>query len=127
MTSPSCALTNEYINNGLICMVCRSLTLFIRCYFQIFVRAYDLGFPQLSSANQATVRINVIRNQNCPVFNNLPTEISISQSQSTNIRVFNVSATDLDPAVSSFLFMKKKILSSSFNTLFKLEILQWFL
>lgn len=64
------------------------------------MRAYDLGLPQRTSANQATVRINVIRNQNCPVFNNLPADITISQSQVTNTRVYNVSATDADPAVS---------------------------
>jgi len=70
----------------------------------MFVRAYDLGIPQRTSNTDATVRINVIRNQNCPVFNNLPADITISQSQNTNTRVYNVSATDLDTAV-SFYFL----------------------
>ncbi|KAH3873294.1 hypothetical protein DPMN_036526 [Dreissena polymorpha] len=66
--------------------------------FTMFVRAFDLGVPQRSSANQATVRILVLRNRNCPVFANLPTNITISQSQNTQTRIFNVSATDLDAA-----------------------------
>ena len=70
------------------------------CIFQMFVRAYDLGTPQRNSANQATVRINVIRNNNCPIFQNLPANITISSSFGSNDRIYNVSATDNDPAVS---------------------------
>ncbi|WAQ95445.1 FAT4-like protein [Mya arenaria] len=69
---------------------------FLQSEFTMFVRAYDLGTPQRSSAQQATVRITVLRNNNCPVFNNLPTQIDISQTQSTLTRIFNVSATDSD-------------------------------
>lgn len=72
----------------------------------MFVRAYDLGLPQRTSANQATVRIFVIRNRNCPVFSNLPADISISQSQTSNTRIYNVSATDADATVSQYLLEK---------------------
>ncbi|XP_052789236.1 protocadherin Fat 1-like [Mya arenaria] len=69
---------------------------FLQSEFTMFVRAYDLGTPQRSSAQQATVRITILRNNNCPVFNNLPNQIDISQTQSTLSRIFNVSATDSD-------------------------------
>lgn len=70
------------------------------------VLATDQGVPNRVSSQQATVRINILRNLNCPVFNNLPTNISISQSTGLGTRVYNVSATDLDTDVCSLLVSK---------------------
>ena len=67
--------------------------------FQMFVRAYDLGTPQRNSQNQATVRINVIRNNNCPIFQNLPANITITSQFNNNDRIYNISAVDNDPPV----------------------------
>ena len=70
---------------------------------QLTVRAYDLGSPRAESPQFATVRINVIRNDNCPVFSNLPNSITISQSTSQFTPVYNVTAFDSDPVVSPLL------------------------
>ncbi|GFN78435.1 protocadherin fat 4, partial [Plakobranchus ocellatus] len=61
------------------------------------VRAYDLGTPSRQSAQFATVRVNIVRNANCPVFANLPGSVEISQTTSINTNIFNVSASDADP------------------------------
>ncbi|XP_035826841.1 protocadherin Fat 4, partial [Aplysia californica] len=61
------------------------------------VRAYDLGIPERQSLQFATVRINVIRNSNCPVFSNLPSTVNISQTLGSNVNIFNVTASDADP------------------------------
>ena len=66
----------------------------------MFVRVYDLGIPSRTSQTQATVTITVLRNINCPTFSNLPGSIDIQQSQTTNSRIFNVSAFDSDANVS---------------------------
>ena len=60
------------------------------------VRAYDLGTPQLTSIQQASITIIVLRNANCPVFSNLPRSINISQSQSTLNSIYDINATDAD-------------------------------
>ena len=69
------------------------------------VRAFDLGSPQRFGVNQATVTINVIRNQNCPIFDNLPNVITIPRNQGLNTRIFDVNATDADPAVSTVFLL----------------------
>ncbi|RUS85645.1 hypothetical protein EGW08_006591, partial [Elysia chlorotica] len=66
--------------------------------YQFSVRAYDIGTPSRQSAQFATVRVNIVRNANCPVFANLPGSVEISQTTATNTNIFNVSASDLDPA-----------------------------
>ena len=63
------------------------------------VLATDQGVPNRVSSQQATVRINVLRNLNCPVFSNLPSNISISQSMGVGTRVYNVTAVDQDTDV----------------------------
>ena len=68
------------------------------------VLATDQGVPNRVSSQQATVRINILRNLNCPVFNNLPTNISISQSTNIGTRIFNVSAVDLDTDVCILIY-----------------------
>ena len=67
---------------------------------QLTVRAYDLSVPRAESPQFATVRINVIRNDNCPVFGNLPNDVTISQTSLPSSIVYSVSATDNDPTVS---------------------------
>ncbi|KAL3878042.1 hypothetical protein ACJMK2_035678, partial [Sinanodonta woodiana] len=66
--------------------------------YRLTVRAYDLGTPQLYSLQDAIVDITVIRNLNCPVFNNLPANITILQFLNSGTNIFNVSATDSDPS-----------------------------
>jgi len=70
------------------------------------VLATDEGNPQRQSQQTGTVRINVIRNLNCPVFRNLPANITIDQSTSLNSLVYNVSAYDNDPVVSYSYFIR---------------------
>ena len=67
---------------------------------QFSVRAYDIGTPSRQSAQFATVRVNIVRNANCPQFTNLPGSVEISQTTGLNTNIFNVSARDLDPPVS---------------------------
>ena len=57
--------------------------------FQFTVRIYDLGSPSRLGENQATA-INLIRNQNCPIFQNLPRDITIPRTQQFNTRVYDV-------------------------------------
>ena len=73
------------------------------CLWQLAVRAYDLSVPRAESPQFATVRINVIRNDNCPVFTNLPNTVTISQTTAQFNNVYDVSATDNDPAVSALV------------------------
>ena len=62
----------------------------------------DQGNPVLTAITQATVRINVNRNINCPVFNtNSPSTYTITQSQTTLVFA-TVSATDADAIVSYY-------------------------
>ena len=68
------------------------------------VFATDQGNPQLTSTTQATVNINVIRNLNCPVFQNLPANITIQQSVQQNAILFNVSAFDADQFVRTIYY-----------------------
>ena len=74
-------------------------------FIQFFVRAYDLGTPRCTSQNQATVVVNVIRNQNCPDFRNLPADVTISQRQDASQLIYSVIAIDNDPPVNR-IFMK---------------------
>ncbi|KAL8559117.1 hypothetical protein ACOMHN_046165 [Nucella lapillus] len=66
--------------------------------YTLTVRAYDLSVPRGESPQFATVRINVIRNDNCPVFSNLPNDVTISQTTNQFTTIYNVSAFDSDPA-----------------------------
>ncbi|WAQ96421.1 FAT4-like protein [Mya arenaria] len=88
----------------------RSLTTdnFQQSNFTLYISAYDLGTPQRTSDQQVRVNLCVIRNRFCPRFNNLPEEITISQSQSTFARVFNISATDGDANVLDGRFSQVK-------------------
>ena len=78
----------------------RTLTECLCLVLQLTVRAYDLSVPRAESPQFATVRINVIRNDNCPVFGNLPNDVTISQTSLPSSVVYSVSATDNDPTVS---------------------------
>jgi len=63
---------------------------------QMTVFARDYGTPRLQSQVSASVTINVIRNRNCPVFQNAPYSAGISQNVATGTSVFQVTATDAD-------------------------------
>ena len=78
------------------------------------VRAYDLGIPQRQSDQFATVRINIVRNANCPDFDNLPNTVNISQTTSVNTNIFNVSASDADPPVSACQIGPRWYISGTF-------------
>ncbi|KAH3873305.1 hypothetical protein DPMN_036537 [Dreissena polymorpha] len=56
------------------------------------VYATDYGTPRLPSNTFATVTIDVIRNDNCPVFRNTPYGASISQSIASGTSVFRVNS-----------------------------------
>lgn len=60
------------------------------------VRAIDFGSPQLTSSEAASVTINVIRNNNGPVFQNTPYSSDISLNVGSGTSVFQVTATDAD-------------------------------
>ncbi|KAL5011191.1 hypothetical protein ScPMuIL_011726 [Solemya velum] len=64
--------------------------------FTMTVSVSDLGIPKRTSQQTATVIINVIRN-NCPFFSNLPDDLNLSPSQSTNDAIYTVNAFDNDP------------------------------
>ena len=72
------------------------------------MRAYDLASPSCTSQRDATVIITVISNRACPVYGNLPTEVTISQSIAANARIFNASASDSDVDVSVIKLEKIK-------------------
>lgn len=58
----------------------------------------DMGVPKRTNPQTATVTINVIRNS-CPFFTNLPDDLSLTTSQSTQTAVYTVNAFDNDPEV----------------------------
>ncbi len=64
---------------------------------QLTVRATDLGSPFRQSTQVATVRITVLRNNNCPQFTNLPSDITIPRSGNFN-NIYNITGMDADPA-----------------------------
>lgn len=61
------------------------------------VRASDLGTPTQQSTQVATVRINVLRNNNCPQFTNLPANITIPKSVNFGSSLYNITGVDNDP------------------------------
>ena len=71
--------------------------------YELFVTAVDEGIPQRTSTIEATVRINVIRNENDPVFVDTPYAVSIPESQAIGSTIFTVTVFDADTTVSSFL------------------------
>ncbi|XP_041364042.1 protocadherin Fat 1-like [Gigantopelta aegis] len=62
------------------------------------VMATDQGSPSRQSNQVATVRINIVRNNNCPQFVNLPAsvELFVSQANQFGQSVYNISAVDSD-------------------------------
>ena len=60
------------------------------------VLARDFGTPQLQTVSAAVVTINVVRNDNGPVFQNVPYSRGISQNTVSVTSVFQVTATDAD-------------------------------
>lgn len=75
------------------------------CSLQMRVTARDLGTPQLSSV-PIEVTIFVVRNNNPPVFVNLPYTTQIEETSNIGRSVYRVTTTDADVQVrfhSSFL------------------------
>ncbi|XP_062579030.1 protocadherin Fat 3-like [Saccostrea cucullata] len=62
--------------------------------YQMTVTATDQGLNPLS--NSITVTVDVDRNANPPIFQNIPTIISINENQPTGQGFFTVTATDAD-------------------------------
>lgn len=73
-------------------------------FFQLSVLATDLGKPNaLQSSNRATVNVDVIRNENAPIFFSSTYEASIRQDIAVTTTITTVSASDEDTAVSGRL------------------------
>ena len=68
--------------------------------YTFIVVARDGGSPQQVSIQNAQVTINVIRNLNPPVFQNLPYETTVPFFVNNGVEVYNVLATDIDTVVS---------------------------
>ena len=64
--------------------------------YTLTVAAYDLGIPSREAIQDATVFIQVTRNQNAPFFISTPYIIQIQQSRPVNDVVLTVTANDLD-------------------------------
>ena len=71
---------------------------------QLEMRARDRGSPPLISANTFTLHIVVLRNLNCPSFDNLPKEIEINQT--TTGPIMTVKVTDSDDSVRSLVLFQ---------------------
>ncbi|XP_065921690.1 protocadherin Fat 4 isoform X2 [Magallana gigas] len=69
--------------------------------YTVSVRANDKGTPQRSSSTLATVRVNVLRNRNCPTFASSVVDISIDQSSVSRV-IYDANATDPDAANTPF-------------------------
>lgn len=67
-------------------------------FWQVSLLAYDQGFPSLVSV-RALLIVNILRNQNPPVFINEPYSTTISQNQGTFQSIITVTATDADLTV----------------------------
>jgi len=63
------------------------------------VRATDDGIPAKQSTRDATVRINIIRNENDPYFINTPYETTVQETDSVGTSVITVTARDDDNLV----------------------------
>ena len=59
--------------------------------------ATDLGYPTLTG--DATLTVNILRNQEPPVFINEPYEVTIDRNQNVGANIFRVTATDDDVQV----------------------------
>ena len=71
--------------------------------YRFLIMAKDLGQNQLVSDN-ATVVIEVIRNENAPVFERDVYTAGINQNQGVGNRLAQVKAVDRDPEVTIMLF-----------------------
>lgn len=68
---------------------------FLYLYLQLTVSAEDLSYPFRSST--ASVVVNIIRNNNSPVFtNNANYDVTISETYPVLNSILNVTATDID-------------------------------
>ncbi|XP_046583162.1 protocadherin Fat 1-like [Haliotis rubra] len=64
--------------------------------YQLTVQATDRGASPLSSAQPASVTINVVRNQASPVFVQTPYDTTVLRTAGANTPVVTVTATDAD-------------------------------
>ena len=87
--APDCQRSGSYHQ-------CCTIIIDIWYYFQMNVLARDFGTPQLQTVSAAVVTINVVRNDNGPVFQNIPYNRGISQNTVSGTSVFQVTATDAD-------------------------------
>ena len=78
--------------------VCLTPMVRVCCNLQMRVTARDLGTPQLSSA-PIDVSIFVVRNNNPPVFVNLPYTTQIEETSNIGRFVYRVTTTDADQQV----------------------------
>ena len=64
------------------------------------MRLYDGGSPSRPSESTASIRVNVVRNLNAPVFFNEPYAATVRKDLGFGNSVLTVQATDADPEVS---------------------------
>lgn len=80
-------------------------------YFQFRVGVRDQGVPSLTSNQQASVTINVQRNNVAPVFQLAPYSVTVNRSVVQGSVIFDANAVDTDIIVSSvFVPLTKNVL-----------------
>lgn len=65
-------------------------------FLQFGIQVKDLGSPEKTASNPATIVVRVIRNKNAPTLSNLPSISSLNQTSAVGSRVFNVEAREAD-------------------------------
>ena len=77
--------------------LCPIIYLYLFCFKQIRVEAYDNGLP--AKTDVAIVKVQVNRNLNAPKFDQTKVDLSIQYSQELGVPITSVKAVDEDPQV----------------------------
>ena len=65
-------------------------------YLQVRVQVSDRGIPVRTQRSSATIRINIIRNENLPSIENLPETVEIGQNVDEGTVLYTVFSEDDD-------------------------------
>lgn len=98
----------------------------LNVFLQFSIYAFDKGNPSRRSLLPAQVTINVLRNQNPPIYTNLPKEIEIEETESANTVIYTVTATDADPVSRTIMHIELLELKSCDPLTWVLLISQFF-
>ncbi|XP_078316513.1 protocadherin Fat 4-like isoform X2 [Crassostrea virginica] len=74
----------------------KDLTLDTASMYQMYVEAFDMGYPSKTSTMNATVRIDVYRNLRSPVFTGEPYATNIPENTTTGTTILQVNFGDDD-------------------------------